>query len=173
MFKKFLAIGSILLILSGCVVNKQCRKISLSERTLSAKLVDSFVKYQVAIIYSDEISEEDEATLILSHEEYVKMFVERYGLEIYEEIGSMYYDEFIVRITYNFIKAVQDKDIQAIFQMQYVYQNAVVDPIYIEYAIKDLDEEFTNFNKDAFLKIMNQMKVSFIAKWMDLANGGK
>ena len=173
MFKKLLTIGSILLLLSGCVINKQCRKISLSERAMSAELVDSFIKHQIATIYSSELSEEDAATLILSHEEYVKVFVARYGIETYKEVGEMYYDEFITVITLNFIKAVKAQDIQTLFQMQYAYQNLVVDPLYIQYTTKDLNEGFENFNEGEFYTTMEQIKVPFMAKWMNLIKGGK
>lgn len=173
MFKKLLAVLGIAVLLTGCIANRQHRKISLSERVMSAELVNSFIKYQIATLYTDELFKEDANALILSHKEYVKIFVERYGVEIYQEIGEMYYDEFITIVTLNLIKAVQGQDIMEMFQLQYAYQNIVVDPIYIEDTTKDLDETFTNFNEKEFLKTMETMKISFVNKWNLLVKENK
>jgi hypothetical protein len=160
--KNYKILKKCFLLLSGCVVNKQCRKITPTERSLSNELCNSFVSYRIATFYKNEINEEQQVIMILSHEEFVDIFIINYGIDTYNDIDDMYYEEVIRRITLYLIEAIQRKDLIKILQTKNVYAIYVADPVYIVETTKNLNKDFSNFDLD-------ELKEEHVKLWKSLA----
>ena len=94
------------------------------------------------------------------HEYIVKQFIDLYGINDYKQVGIQYFDEIIYEVTLDLLQAIETNELSSISQASQVYDQIVLDRIYIETVVQFMEE----FDIKKYDSIMDELRKDFIKR---------